>query len=85
MGRKGTARANKIKPPARYLFEIGISNNDKTQKIDVEGTRIETDMEELHIYDIIHGKEEKVGSFRDWAYFVMLDSYDEIKENPPEN
>ena len=72
MGRKRTARATPIKIPRMFQYEIAISHGDKLQMIDISATRIETDMDTLHVYNYIGTNEEKVAEFRDWAYYLIL-------------
>lgn len=66
MGRKRKTFLIKLPEPVLFTYEIAFSAGEMVERMKVNASRIETDMETLKIY---HG-EELVGEFQNWLFYV---------------
>lgn len=81
MGRKRTAKANKIIPPKLRVYEIGIEMGEDADVIKIRGTSYGATDSFLNIYDNTNGT-NLVATFRYWHYILCVDSdFDYMKDS----
>ena len=78
MGRKRTAKFNRMTPAKLKEYAIAVSTSDSFKILpSVFGTKIDTLTDEiLRVWN----DDELVGEFKDWVYYVRCDKDDSVSK-----